>query len=892
MRFHRLAYVLIASCTVLVAGTSLIRTFQRFYQVDFPISWVEEGLRVDEVPPHSTGDLAELKTGDLITALDGVPIHRFDNPLFSLASGTKHILTIDRDGFDIGNIAFSPPPPQIEEVYLARSAVGAFGLFCATIAAFSARRRETMTFLLLASASFLVGAIPHRTAASAISLSVLHRSAGAAMPFLLFRFFAIFPNQRRRMAPWDAITLLAVLGVGLSPLVPDLQAWWPAMLSGLRFLFTTSLVFGIVVQVQRWWTAQDQERDRRQIEWAGLGLFVGLTPMVTLVFIPGWLGITFEPFSWLAILPLAAIPLGFLAALTEYRLWDLEPISRDLVSATLIVASGGFVFSLTNHILQTYAAGLGNIRNLLAFATGIILVLLLEPVRQRVEPFLDQWLHHGRPTPRWLLTHSTRDLATAEDPRRLLTTLGEILVSGLEIDPVATFLRTDSNTFRKVFPKEDDRQPFLLASDIEKQPFPHPSEQVLAHQGFTQRILLERGGTTHGLLYLGLRRGLAPLGSEAGGVVSAFAAQTALGLENARRLDELRRQAEEYRILHANTQRIIESSAAGILVCDAGGRILSANSGAAEIFGLLARDLVGNTLETYLVLPETWRPQLPIHAVNAEAKTVGSPIIRLILAVSVLELDTGTFNGRVVVAQNVTELRKLQDRVREQERLAGLGRLTAGLAHEINTPLTGIASYAQMLGDMTPPDDPRSALLDKLVNQSFRVSRIVANLRELFQGRGGEGALMDVGQAVTQAAKDAIKSIQADNPLLLDIPKQEMLVWASPGAIDLAIANLVRNAVEASPPDGAISIGVTQDEPGVLITIDDHGQGVPPGLRDRVFQAFVTTKTERGGTGLGLAITRDMIAQFGGEVWLEDLPGGGTRAAIRLHPCRQPPASS
>ncbi len=892
MRFRRLAYVLIASCTVLVAGTSLIRTFQRFYQVDFPISWVEEGLRVDEVPPHSTGDLAELKTGDLITALDGVPIHRFDNPLFSLASGTKHTLTIDRDGLNIGNIAFSPPPPQIEEVYLARSAVGAFGLFCATIAAFSARRRETMTFLLLASASFLVGAIPHRTAASAISLSVLHRSAGAAMPFLLFRFFAIFPNQRRRMAPWDAITLLAVLGVGLSPLVPDLQAWWPAMLSGLRFLFTTSLVFGIVVQVQRWWTAQDQERDRRQIEWAGLGLFVGLTPMVTLVFIPGWLGITFEPFSWLAILPLAAIPLGFLAALTEYRLWDLEPISRDLVSATLIVASGGFVFSLTNHILQTYAAGLGNIRNLLAFATGIILVLLLEPVRQRVEPFLDQWLHHGRPTPRWLLTHSTRDLATAEDPRRLLTTLGEILVSGLEIDPVATFLRTDSNTFRKVFPKEDDRQPFLLASDIEKQPFPHPSEQVLAHQGFAQRILLERGGTTHGLLYLGLRRGFAPLGSEAGGVVSAFAAQTALGLENARRLDELRRQAEEYRILHANTQRIIESSAAGILVCDAGGRILSANSGAAEIFGLSARDLVGNSLETYLVLPETWRPQLPMHAVNAEAKTVGSPIIRLILAVSILELDTGTFNGRVVVAQNVTELRKLQDRVREQERLAGLGRLTAGLAHEINTPLTGIASYAQMLGDMTPPNDPRSALLDKLVNQSFRVSRIVANLRELFQGRGGEGTLMDVGQAVTQAAKEAIRSIQADNTLLLDIPKQEMTVWASPGAIDLAIANLVRNAVEASPPDGTISISVTKDEPGVLITIDDQGQGVPSDLQDRVFQAFVTTKTERGGTGLGLAITRDMIAQFGGEVWLEDLPSGGTRAAIRLQPCRQPPASS
>ncbi len=892
MRINRLVCVVITTCTVLVAGTSLIRTVQSFYQVDFPISWVEAGLRVHEVTTHSSGKLAGLTEGDLITAIDGVSVHNYENPLFSLASGFDHVLTVKGPGGKVKSPIYRPPPPRIEEIYLARSAVGAFGLACAAIAAFSTRRREILTFLLLASASFLVGAIPHRTAATAVGLAVLHRSAGAAMPFLLIRFFAIFPNQSRRMPFWDAATLVAVTGAGLTPLVPDLKAWWPAMLIGLRFLFTASLIFGIVVQVRRWWTAQDQEHDRRQIEWAGLGLFVGLTPLVALVFVPGWLGITFEPFSWLAVLPLAAIPLGFLAALTEYRLWDLEPISRDLVSATLIVASGGFVFSLTNYVLQTYAAGLGNTRNLLAFATGILLVLLLKPVRQRVEPFLDQWLHHGRPTPRWLLTHSTRDLATAKDPRGLLTTLGEILVTGLYIDPVATYLRSDPDGFRRVFPQEDDYQPPRLTSEIEDQPFPHPEEQELASQGFTQRILLGRGDTTHGILYLGLRRGLAPLGSEAGGVVSAFAAQAALGLESARRLEELRLQAEEYRILHANTQRIIESSAAGILVCDAGGRILSANSRAAKILGLLARDMVGNRLETFLALPETWQPQLPVHAVNAEAHTLTNPVIRLVLAVSVLELDTGSFNGRVVVAQDVTELRKLQDRVREQERLAGLGRLTAGLAHEINTPLTGIASYAQMLGDMTPPDDPRSTLLNKLVNQSFRVSRIVANLRELFRGGGGERTPLDLVKVVSKAAHEALKSIEAEDTLSIETPSEPVMVWASPGAIDLAVANLVRNAVEASPNDGSIKIRITEDADGALITVDDTGPGVPPHLKDHIFQAFVTTKTDRGGTGLGLAITRDMITQIGGEVWLEDLPQGGTRAAIRLETCRQPPASS
>ena len=98
--------------------------------------------------------------------------------------------------------------------------------------------------------------------------------------------------------------------------------------------------------------------------------------------------------------------------------------------------------------------------------------------------------------------------------------------------------------------------------------------------------------------------------------------------------------------------------------------------------------------------------------------------------------------------------------------------------------------------------------------------------------------------------------------------------------------------MEASPRDGTITVRVTEDSEGALVTVDDMGPGVPLDIQDRIFQAFVTTKTERGGTGLGLAITRDMITQIGGEVWLEDLPQGGTRAAIRLETCRQPPASS
>ncbi len=888
MLVRRFLIVIVTVGTVIVAGTSVIRTVRSFYQLDFGVTWEMSGLRVEEIHGASTGDLAGLKTGDLVTSVDGVPINAFKDPLFSISSGSEHLLTIRRPGEPDTTIIFRPPPPSLNHEYLARSAVGACGLACAAIAAFSTRRRETLPFLLLAASALLVAAIPHRTAATAVGLAVLHRASGAAMPFLLVRFFILFPNQNRKLGWWDAFTVLAMTGSGLTPIWHNLEAWWPATMTALRTLFGGGLLLGIVLQVRRWWFSARDVRERRQIEWAGLGLFVGLTPLFCLVIVPGWLGISFEPFSWLAILPIAAVPLGFFAALTEYRLWDLEPITRDLVLATLALSSGGFVFALTNRLLHTDTLDLGNLRNFIAFAAGVVLVVFLQPVRSRVEDFLDRWLYYGRPTPRWLLTHSTRDLATATDPRELLSRLAETLHDGFDIDPVATYLRYGEGAFRQVSPDRGDAPVVRIPPEVLDHPFPHPHESDLHSSGMTQRVRLERGGTVHGLIYIGLRRGAVPLGNEAQEAVSAFAAQAALGLENARRLDDLRRQAEEYRILHANTQRIIESSAAGILVCDAGGCILSANHRATEIFGLLARDLVGGRLEEQVVLPETWRPHLPIHAENAEGESLSQPPVRLVMAVSVLELDSGSFNGRVVVLQDVTELRDLQDRLREQERLAALGRLTAGLAHEINTPLTGISSYAQMLGEMISSDDPRSPLVAKLVDQSFRVSRIVANLRGMVRTGGAERVSLAIGPLAEQAASEAARSLDALDRLEFHIPDPAPFAWGSAGAVELAVVNLTRNAIEASQPGRKIEVAVASDDGRVMISVSDRGPGIPSPLRNRVFEAFFTTKTDGGGSGLGLGITRDMITQIGGKVLLEDRPGGGTRAIVELESCTPP----
>jgi two-component system, NtrC family, sensor kinase len=880
LRMRRVGLLVVGALALAVAVTSLVRTTRSFFVLDFGVTWVRGAIQVDLAPVGSSAQVAGLEEGDLIMAIDGVAVERLDDPLFVLAAGS-HTLTVRGRFGDERQASFHAPPPRVDAVYLTRSLVAVFGLGCALWAVLGTRRREATTFLALAVASLVVAAIPHRTADAETALGVLHRAAGAGVPFLLLRFFAVFPERRPSLKLYDLLTVAAMAIAAATALVPGGQVWWPAVAAGLRGVFGIALAVGAALHVRRWRASIRVARVRRQIEWVALGMFIGLAPYAAVVVLPRWLGVWFEPFTWLAVLPVAAVPLGFLAALVEYRLWDLEPISRDLLSATLVVVAGGLIFSTTNRILLSYASDLGPLRNLVAFATGVLLVVLVQPMRQRVERFLDKWLYHGRPAPQGLLAQTAREFLRAGNSREVLGRLADVLHDGLEFELVATYVRRSDDCFHRVTASGDDA-PEVLPGEVITAPYPTGLERLLADAGHALRLPLERGGTVHGLAYLGLRRGIFPLGSEAREVVTGFAAQAALALESARLFDDLRRQAEEYRILHANTQRIIESSAAGILVCDATGRILSGNAEAAELFGHDPATLVGMALEELVEMPVSWHPTLPLHAENAESVTRSDSPRRVVLAVSVLELDSGSFNGRVVVLQDVTELRDLQDRLREQERLAALGRLASGLAHEINTPLTGIASFAQMLGEMTSNDDPRAELVGKLVAQSFRVSRIVANLHAAVRGSRGDRVVFDLGDTAERAARDAARTGGAGDRIDVVRPGQAVMVSGAPGAVELAVSNLVRNAIEASPPETMIRVVVEARGSWGEVHVDDAGPGVPEEFRDKVFEPFFTTKTDRGGTGLGLAITRDMITQLDGEVAVSSSEMGGARASLRL----------
>jgi two-component system sensor histidine kinase QseC len=197
-----------------------------------------------------------------------------------------------------------------------------------------------------------------------------------------------------------------------------------------------------------------------------------------------------------------------------------------------------------------------------------------------------------------------------------------------------------------------------------------------------------------------------------------------------------------------------------------------------------------------------------------------------------------------------------------------------------------------MLGEMTPDSDPRAELVKKLVDQSFRVSSIVSNLRSMVRGSTDSRMVLDISGVVERAARDAARSLGREAALDIDACAEPVMVWASVAPLELSIGNVVRNAIEASPPGGTVRLSVRCDGAWAEIRVDDSGLGLSGDTEERVFEPFYSTKTDRGGSGLGLAITRDMIAQLGGRVRLENRVDGGARATIRLQRWQEPDQSS
>jgi len=259
------------------------------------------------------------------------------------------------------------------------------------------------------------------------------------------------------------------------------------------------------------------------------------------------------------------------------------------------------------------------------------------------------------------------------------------------------------------------------------------------------------------------------------------------------------------------------------------------------------------------------------------------------VAVSVFPGADPDTRARVYVIHDATETTRLERALADREKLSALGSLSAGMAHEVNTPLAGVAGFARLLLDETSSEDPRRPIVEKIERQAFRASRLVGSLLDLARGRPRDMAPLDPCEVVREAAR-SIEDERAAHDVALTVDAASGLPRISGHADGLVqtLMNLLKNAIEAAAsatgdderPEVTLSARALDGH--VRISVADNGPGMSPEQAARVFEPFYSTKKAQGGTGLGLAIASDIIKAHGGSLTVESSPRRGSTFVITL----------
>jgi two-component system, NtrC family, sensor kinase len=242
--------------------------------------------------------------------------------------------------------------------------------------------------------------------------------------------------------------------------------------------------------------------------------------------------------------------------------------------------------------------------------------------------------------------------------------------------------------------------------------------------------------------------------------------------------------------------------------------------------------------------------------------------------------------GNLIIIEDVTERVHLEEQLQISDKMASVGLLAAGVAHEVNTPLTGISSFTQMLLNGADPEDPRTRMLEKIEQQTFRAAKIVNGLLNLSRSSVSnteETVPVDVNAVIGDVlALLEPQLVAAKIKLRRDLCPSPALVAGTEHKLQQVFLNLFLNARDAMPKGGWLSVETRVEDGHVLAEVGDTGLGIPSEQLSRIYDPFFTTKMIGKGTGLGLSITYGIVREHEGTLTCQSAVGQGTRFTVSL----------
>lgn len=379
---------------------------------------------------------------------------------------------------------------------------------------------------------------------------------------------------------------------------------------------------------------------------------------------------------------------------------------------------------------------------------------------------------------------------------------------------------------------------------------------------------------------------------------------------------EIERKNKELLEAKEFTDEIIRSMVDALIVVDAQGNIKMVNQATLDLLGYKEEEILGKPVgilfeekisNSYFkkLIKEGFARDLEVYFRTKTGKKVP-----MTLSGSTMRNSEGRISGAVGVAKDLREvkrllaeaataeaerkkaaelekaykeLQQLQDQLIQTEKMASLGKLAAGVAHELNNPLTGILTFAHLLLKKTPEDDPLREDLEVIVTEATRCKRIVQGLLDFARQREPEKSPTDINKVIEDSLslvenQASFQNIEIIKELKPDLPK----IMVDVNQIQQVFMNIILNAAEAMPQGGYLTISTQVVNGFIEIKFIDTGCGIPQENIGRLFDPFFTTKEAGKGTGLGLAVSHGIVTKHQGRIEVESQVGKGATFTVKL----------
>ena len=390
---------------------------------------------------------------------------------------------------------------------------------------------------------------------------------------------------------------------------------------------------------------------------------------------------------------------------------------------------------------------------------------------------------------------------------------------------------------------------------------------------------LEMGGSIWRLYY---NLGIHCFGFYAVALMTSRLSHTAS--QTAQELQEQRESLADLKVVHRD---VIESIPSGLITTDRNSRITSVNRAAEAILGKQEARLIGRPIEaTELMSPQMWSTLVDTKAESRSREEVeyrvGKEVRQVGFALSTLTTADGSLSGHILIFQDLSKWQQLQRELQLKDRMAAVGELAAGIAHEIGNPLAAISGSCQMLSGTYEEDTSETKLLEILLKESQRLDRTIKGFLKFAKPKERSIQQFDVAALLAENMELLRNSPEVSEAHQLEIelrPRTQML-FADPDQISQIFWNVARNALRAMPHGGTLRLETDLSDDTYRIHFVDSGCGMSEQERATLFHPF--SSAFDNGNGIGMAIVYQIVQEHGGRLILESQPGQGSTITVEL----------